>query len=142
MNPNRNSFEQLVKRGDTQFKMLQKAAEKDRSHGMLLDWGRDHEGKLRSACERAAWWAYRQNMPEGDQVEIEDAKRLAKQLDLQAVVVLTVARDGTVKVVSYGETKAKCKSIGDWAQGLWKYAVTINPFQTVFGWGHGGKPKK
>ena len=73
--------------------------------------------------------------------EIEDAKRIAHVGDHQAVVVLTVERDGTVTVVSYGEDKPKCKAIGDWAQGLWKYAVSIRPFQTVFGWGNGGVPK-
>lgn len=72
---------------------------------------------------------------------IADAKRIAKENDHQAVVVLTVERDGTVTVVSYGEDKAKCKAIGDWAQGLWKYAVTLIPFQTVFGWGNNGIPK-
>lgn len=72
---------------------------------------------------------------------IKDAERIAKDNDHQAVVVLTVERDGTVTVVSYGETKAKCKAIGDWSQGLWKYAVTLIPFQTVFGWGNGGIPK-
>jgi hypothetical protein len=72
---------------------------------------------------------------------IKDAELIAKSNDHQAVVVLTVERDGTVTVVSYGENKSKCKAIGDWAQGLWKYAVSINPFQTVFGWGNGGVPK-
>lgn len=72
---------------------------------------------------------------------IADAKRIAKNGDHQAVVVLTVERDGTVTVVSYGENKAKCKAIGDWAKGLWGYAVSINPFQTVFGWGNDGVPK-
>lgn len=72
---------------------------------------------------------------------ISVARAIAKHKDLQAVVVLCVERDGTVTVVSYGESKAKCKAIGEWAQGLWSYAVALNPFQTVFGWGNGGKPK-
>ncbi|RUR38540.1 hypothetical protein [Vreelandella populi] len=79
--------------------------------------------------------------PRRPRFAISDAKAIANQRDLQAVVVLTVERDGTVSVVSYGENKAKCKAIGEWAQGLWSYAVSIRPFQTVFGWGNGGKPK-
>ena len=74
-------------------------------------------------------------------VKIRDAEHLAEKLDQQAVVILGVERNGTVTVVTYGENKAKCKAIGDWGQGLWKYAVSIIPFQTVFGWGNGGVPK-
>lgn len=73
---------------------------------------------------------------------IKHARRIAKDHDLQAVVVLTVARDGIVTVTTYGEDKKKCDAIGEWGQGLWKYAVSIIPFQTVFGWGNGGVPKK
>jgi len=75
-------------------------------------------------------------------VQIADAELLAQQLDQQAVVILGIERDGTVTVVSYGETKFKCKAIGDWAQGLWKKVVSVCPFQTAFGWGNGGRPKK
>ncbi len=75
-------------------------------------------------------------------VLIRDAAGLAKRLDAQAVVILAVERDGTVTVVSYGETPFKCKAIGDWAQRLWKKCVSVCPFQTAFGWGNGGKPKK
>ena len=69
-----------------------------------------------------------------------ELKRVAIDKDLQAIVVLTVARNGTVTVTSYCESKKKCRAIGDWAQGLWKYAVSLKPFQTVFGWGNGGIP--
>lgn len=73
-------------------------------------------------------------------VRISDAKALAKADDQQAVVIIGVARDGTVTVVSYGETPVKCSSIGEWAQGLWKHAITAVPFQTRFGWGKDGAP--
>lgn len=75
-------------------------------------------------------------------VLIADAKALAERLDHQAVVILGIERDGTVTVVSYGEDAFKCKAIGDWAQGLWKKAISVCPFQTAFGWGNGGKPKR
>lgn len=74
-------------------------------------------------------------------IQIRDAEVLAKALDQQAVVIVGVERDGTVTVVSYGETKAKCDSIGEWAQGLWRNAVSAVPFQTRFGWGNEGVPK-
>lgn len=74
-------------------------------------------------------------------IAISDAKAIAKSGDHQAVVIVVVERNGSVTVVSYGENKGKCKAIGDWAQGLWRYAITIKPFQTVFGWGNGGVAK-
>lgn len=73
--------------------------------------------------------------------KIRDAEKLCKDHDLQAVVVLTVERTGTIRITTYGETKKKCKVIGEWGQGLWEYAVTKIPFQTVFGWGNRGQPK-
>lgn len=73
---------------------------------------------------------------------IKHARRLAKDHDLQAVVVLTVARDGVVTVTTYGEDKRKCDAIGEWGQGLWKYTVTVVPFRTIFGWGNDGVPKR
>ncbi len=81
-------------------------------------------------------------MIEDYRVVIEDAKEIARRLDQQAVVIIGVERDGTITVVSYGESKFKCKVIGDWAQGLWKKCISVCPFQTAFGWGNGGKPKK
>jgi hypothetical protein len=72
---------------------------------------------------------------------IPDAQRIASQFDCQAVAVLTVERDGTVRMTTFGEDVRKCKAIGAWGQGLWSYAVTAVPFQTVFGWGNGGRPK-
>jgi len=73
---------------------------------------------------------------------VKHARRLAKDHDLQAVVVLTVAKDGVVTVTTYGEDTKKCDAIGKWGQGLWKYAVSLDPFQTVFGWGNNGTPKR
>jgi hypothetical protein len=75
-------------------------------------------------------------------VLIADAESIAKRLDQQAVVILGVERDGTVTIVTYGETKWKCRVIGDWAKGLRKQAISVCPFQTAFGWGNNGKPKR
>lgn len=71
--------------------------------------------------------------------KISDAKGVAKKNDYQAIVVLCVERDGTVTIVTYGESKDKCNAIGAWAKGLWDNCISINPFKTVFGWGEGGK---
>lgn len=72
---------------------------------------------------------------------IRDAKMLCERLDAQAVLILSVGRDGVVHVVTYGETKHKCKAIGIWGRGLWQHAISIIPFRTVFGWGNSGVPK-
>lgn len=79
-------------------------------------------------------------MKETAPILISELKTMATQKNLQAILVLTVERNGTVSVVTYGENKEKCKAIGDWGQGLWKYAVTLIPFKTVFGWGNRGIP--
>lgn len=73
-------------------------------------------------------------------IKISELKQIAEQKDLQAVVVITVARDGMMSVVTYGENKEKCKIIGDWGQGLWDWAIAREPFVTKFGWGNNGKP--
>jgi len=79
-------------------------------------------------------------MKEECPIKIKDLKELAKQHDLQALMMLCVERNGTVSVVTYGENIKKCKAIGDWGQGLWKYGVSLIPFKTVFGWGNEGIP--
>ena len=73
-------------------------------------------------------------------IKIKDLKALAIKHDMQAIVLLTVERNGTVSVVTYGENVEKCKAIGDWGQGLWKHCVSLIPFQSVFGWGNNGVP--
>ncbi len=74
------------------------------------------------------------------EVQIRGARTLAQVHDLQAVVIVAVERDGTVRVVTYGENPQKCDAIGDWGQGLWRHAISAVPFQTRFGWGNGGHP--
>jgi len=91
-------------------------------------------------CENVASPRYAKAPAEAP-VKIAELKALAKQKDLQAIVALTVSRNGTVSVVTYGENSEKCKAIGDWGQGLWRYAVAIVPFRTVFGWGNNGQPQ-
>ncbi len=70
---------------------------------------------------------------------VKELRQIASNKDLQAIVVLTVERNGNVSVVTYGETKEKCKFIGDWGQGLWLHAISLVPFATIFGWGNFGK---
>ena len=73
-------------------------------------------------------------------ISIKEVGSFCKARDLQAAVVITVSRDGTLSVVSFGETKKKCRAIGAWAQGLWKASITAMPFVDFFGWGHNGVP--
>lgn len=71
-------------------------------------------------------------------IKINELKIICKEKDLQCLVTIEVSRDGVVSIVTYGETKSKCKAIGDWASGLWSHCISLNPFQTAFGWGKGG----
>ena len=73
-------------------------------------------------------------------INISDARAIAKRRDCQAVVVISVGRDGTISTVSYGEDKGKCDAIGEWTRSLWPAVFSIIPFQTVFGWGCNGLP--
>jgi hypothetical protein len=73
-------------------------------------------------------------------IKISELKQIAQEKDLQAIVAIAVARDGMMSIVTYGETKEKCKIIGDWGQGLWDWAISKEPFVTKFGWGNNGKP--
>lgn len=62
-------------------------------------------------------------------------------LDAQAVVLLDIARDGTVHVSTYAEQPGTpARAIAEWANGLERHALSIVPFRTVFGWGRGGVP--
>jgi hypothetical protein len=73
-------------------------------------------------------------------IKIADARRLAKENDQQAIVILGIEKDGTITIVTYGEDKKKCQAIGEWADSLEQHGLLLIPFNTVFGWGNGGKP--
>lgn len=106
-----------------------------------LDRGLAADTPCEDADLRAVMDAARSTLrTHGGRVLISDAREMAKRRDQQATVILGVERDGTVTIVTYGETKAKCDSIGEWAAGLWKHGVTAVPFQTMFGWGKAGVP--
>lgn len=75
-------------------------------------------------------------------IRIEELEAVCKERDMQAMAAITVDRDGTVHVTTYGESQQKCQAIGEWAQGLHDHAITVVPFQTVFGWGNNGVPKE
>lgn len=75
------------------------------------------------------------------QENIALCKKIAKEHDDQAVVVVRVQRDGTINVATYGEDKHKCDIIGEWAQKTISDTLPRIPFEPVFGWGNGGAPK-
>lgn len=76
-----------------------------------------------------------------DEDWIGEARSIAKDCNLQACVIISVARDGTVGVHTYGDGAIKCGVIGRWARDFAKRGLSLVPFQTVFGWGNGGVAK-
>lgn len=78
--------------------------------------------------------------PARNRVRIKDAEALCKRLDAQAVVMLVVERNGTVRSATYGETREKCRSIGQWTADLMHHSLTPVPFRTMFGFGCEGVP--
>lgn len=111
------------------------------TEGPPVEHGAYEANEARAERDAIRAWNRRCKTSTGSRVTIADAERIARAHDNQAVVVLGVGRKGDVTVTTWGETPAKCASIGDWASGLWQNAVSKVPFQTVFGWGNGGKPK-
>ena len=75
-------------------------------------------------------------------IKIKDARDLGKREDAQAIVILCVNKSGTIDGVSYGETAFKCQAIGAWLDTLIDHGLSRIPFETVFGWGNDGSPKK
>ena len=73
-------------------------------------------------------------------IEIEDAKKIAQDHDCQAAIIFVVEGDGTVRWVTYGDTKSKCQSIGAWAKHVFGQMKANIPFRTKFGWGNDGVP--
>ncbi len=78
--------------------------------------------------------------PQRNRVRIKDAETLCKRLDAQAVVMLVIERNGTVRTATYGETREKCRCIGEWAAALMRQSLTTVPFRTMFGFGCEGVP--
>lgn len=73
-------------------------------------------------------------------VKVADAQSILEEKDLEAVVVLGVAADGTVSMAAWAATPKKRVAIDEWALWVWRNALRPDPFETVFGAGHGGKP--
>lgn len=69
------------------------------------------------------------------------AMEIAKECDHQAVVVFTIARDGTVSYGSWAENLLKTDALAWWAQKVADWTVTQVPFQTVYGTFNNGVPK-
>lgn len=74
-------------------------------------------------------------------LRINVAAAAGLDLDAQAVVLIDVARDGTVTVSTYARLPGTpARAIAEWADGLEAGAISVVPFRTVFGWGRGGVP--
>ena len=72
---------------------------------------------------------------------INKCASLVKEEDLQAVVIVTVHKDGSVGVHTNGDTKKHKDVIGRWGQNVFQQIITAIPFTTVFGMGNGGEPQ-
>ena len=74
-------------------------------------------------------------------LRINVAAAVGLDLAAEAIVLIDVARDGEVRVSTYARRPGRpAKAIGEWADGLWKHALSDVPFRTVFGMGRGGVP--
>ncbi|XYD09879.1 hypothetical protein R1A27_04840 [Methylobacterium sp. NMS12] len=96
-----------------------------------------------AALDAAAIFTPKPGKPSGDRGEhrVILAAAAGADLDAQAVVLLDVARDGTVTVSTYAlQPGTPAKAIAEWADGLWQHAITAVPFRTAFGWGRDGVP--
>ena len=85
--------------------------------------------------------------PSTSDAEIAKAHRIAmcalaaEKLGSQVTVLLDVAADGEITVSTWArEPGTPALAIAEWANGLWRHALTAVPFRTVFGWGNGGVP--
>jgi len=96
-----------------------------------------------AALDAAAFFTPGLSKPPADPGErrIALAAAAGADLDAQAVVLLDIARDGTVTVSTYAEKPGTpAKAIAEWASGLEQHELSVVPFRTVFGWGCGGVP--
>lgn len=99
----------------------------------------DARAALDAAADAAPDPAERPSDP--GKLRINCAAAVGLDLDAQAVVLIDVARDGTVRASTYARLPGTpAKAIAEWADGLERHAISVVPFRTVFGWGRNGVP--
>lgn len=69
-----------------------------------------------------------------------DARALARKLNSQAVMVLEIDKAGQAAAVVYAHEEKKYHAMTRWVSGVLRFNLSKIPFQTVFGYGTGGKP--
>lgn len=70
------------------------------------------------------------------------AKRAPEKVtDLLGAYVLAIRDDGGIDTATWGSSREACDAIAAWRDASWEY-VSAAPFQTWFGWGNGGVPKR
>lgn len=77
----------------------------------------------------------------GDKVSIDDAKRILAENNQQAVAIVSIEQDGTVRVTTAGGNRFTRGVIADWGTVLLNKNLSTVPFATAFGWGNKGIPK-
>lgn len=60
---------------------------------------------------------------------------------LRGALILAVRDDGVIDIATWGSNAAACDAIADWSKEIMD-ELPVAPFQTYFGWGNGGRPKK
>lgn len=73
---------------------------------------------------------------------IDEAETLSKQYNLQGCIIIQIYKDGEIGASTYGESKFKCRVLGEWVKGFIEHNLSKVPFITTFGWGHGGIPQR
>jgi hypothetical protein len=83
----------------------------------------------------------------GDQDVLDTyLKALAKTAEPQfsaaiGLLIFGIHDDGMAEVATWGVTANDCKRLGAWGSLILK-GLPVSPFQTWFGWGNGGVPKR
>jgi hypothetical protein len=58
-----------------------------------------------------------------------------------SALLLAVRDDGVLETATWGATKAGCAVVAAWRDVI-ETEFSVCPFQTWFGWGNGGRPKR
>jgi len=76
-------------------------------------------------------------------IQIEDARRLAVENDMQGVLIFGFRRDGVVESITYGDHPAQKVAAGEIADFIMeKLTKGYFPMRTMFGFNNEGRPKR
>lgn len=61
--------------------------------------------------------------------------------NMRGALILSIRKEGQIETATWGQTEAMCRAIGTYSTELLE-GISACPFQTWFGWGNEGIPKK